>query len=1006
MGVVYRAIDEKLRRSVAIKLLSARYMADERNKELIFREARSAAALTHPNIAAIHEVHDGGDAAFYVMELVDGDTLRQRIARSRIPVVDALRWARQIASALARAHEAGVIHRDLKADNIMITKSGDVKLLDFGLAKVIDIADLEVHNSPVSAVALAPTLVATAKGTEHGRVMGTPAYMAPEQARGEPVDARVDVFAFGVVLYEMLTGQTPFAQRTGVPTGDADSSDWKLVAPLRELAPKAPRAIERLVQRCLAFDRAERFADGAALAVGIEASAKRRRAGWAIAIGAIVAASIVAAIAPRSRTTAIPESSLSRLVQSRAQQLTFEGVARLPDLSRDGRFLVYASGYLTDPTDVIVRDVSSGSESVIYRGAQIVSLRWSPTGDAVLVGRGEGGAIVVPKQRGPWITTGLDPLYVSWSPDGNEIVGARNTTEWRVVDRYNRVARSFALTIPRSVSIQGIDWGMNGLIVVLSREQRGHSLWTIKPDGSELREAYRSESILDCAQPRWNPTGTRIYYARQGAQLAELVALQYDPATGLAREEASVPNGVDVRTGFAVATDERSVIVPHVAQTDDLVIASGAVERRLISTTETITAIAVTPDHQTIAFSGGAPPRTRIQLVSASSGAPSQVATVDGTVRSLAWSPDGHDLAYTLERDGETQLYRLNISTRHTSQLPTSGVGRAADIEWLPGGQILYPAVDRRQYHVLDPASLAEHNLVPDDGFVWWPRVSPDQRSVAVDWSRSTFAMGIWIIALDSGSQALLLTRDATPIGWSDDGQWLYAGHATPATPLEHRIYALSPDRSRSSRLVLESRQNIVEARPLGTDQFVLHAKAWSSDLWRLTDGTHDPMPIALPTNRDPLTGDVIEVQDQVRNLRIDAPPPRGADLGWTSAPGSNVDVHIVNNCRAHPYCLQFESAHAGAVRQRVSAVRYSGRRIRFHVQGRGNVEWGVRMLCGSRERKDQLQMCGYRGARGDATIDVLADVLPDEDVIELRFGVGDPGGQLIVDDGSVELVQ
>jgi hypothetical protein len=282
MGVVYRAIDDKLRRSVAIKVLAPGYLIDDRNKELIFREARSAAALNHPNIAAIHELHDTPGGAFYVMELVDGETLRARIQRlGRVAHGDALRWAQQIASALAHAHAAGVVHRDLKPDNIMIASSGGVKLLDFGLAKVVDAAEpvLAVGSGEPSPVALAPTIPASDRRSEHGRVMGTPGYMSPEQARGEPVDARTDVFAFGLVLREMLTGTTM--------AGDDRSA-------------RATRGLDAVIRRCVAIDRADRFADGSALAAEVNRLARRdagRRGRIALAVGAVVAVAGVAAFA-------------------------------------------------------------------------------------------------------------------------------------------------------------------------------------------------------------------------------------------------------------------------------------------------------------------------------------------------------------------------------------------------------------------------------------------------------------------------------------------------------------------------------------------------------------------------------------------------------------------------------------------------------------------------------------------------------------------------------------
>jgi tRNA A-37 threonylcarbamoyl transferase component Bud32 len=308
MGVVYRAFDEKLRRAVAIKVLAPRYVVDERNKEMIFREARSAAALTHPNIAAIYELHDDASGAFLVMELVAGETLRAKIQRDRrVPAGDALRWATQIAGALARAHAAGVVHRDLKADNVMIADDGQVKLLDFGLAKVVDAAEPALRDAAVvPATALAPTIPASDRSTEHGRIMGTPAYMSPEQARGDAVDARTDVFAFGVVLYEMLSGSVPFVRDAKLPSGDPSSGDWKARADVRELAPRVSRPFARLVERCLAVDRDARPADGTALVALLAGIPRRRRSRWVGVAALTVAAGVVAAFALRPDGRAEP----------------------------------------------------------------------------------------------------------------------------------------------------------------------------------------------------------------------------------------------------------------------------------------------------------------------------------------------------------------------------------------------------------------------------------------------------------------------------------------------------------------------------------------------------------------------------------------------------------------------------------------------------------------------------------------------------------------------------
>jgi serine/threonine protein kinase len=311
MGIVYKALDEKLRRPVALKVLAPRYLVDDRNKDLIFREARSAAAVHHPNITVIYEVHDTPEAAFLAMELVVGESLRARIERGRLALDEALGIARQMAEGLACAHAAGVVHRDLKPENAMITAGEQVKLLDFGLAKVAALADPLVGTSgPRDALpaALAPTIPAHEASAEHGRVMGTPAYMAPEQARGGPADARTDVFAFGAVLFEMLTGKPPFVRSTNVPSrwGGPESEDWRVrrdCAPLRAVAGDAGA---KLVYRCIALDPAERYADATELRSALEQAATngRRTKWWALggaALGVVVAAATAPAWSRRVR---------------------------------------------------------------------------------------------------------------------------------------------------------------------------------------------------------------------------------------------------------------------------------------------------------------------------------------------------------------------------------------------------------------------------------------------------------------------------------------------------------------------------------------------------------------------------------------------------------------------------------------------------------------------------------------------------------------------------------
>src|SRR5688572_29487426 len=209
MGEVYRARDARLGRDVAIKIVSPAIAADAGGLMRFEREARMLAALNHPNIAAIYGVEDGAGSPALILELVEGETLADRIARGSIPVAEAMAMARQIADALDAAHEAGIVHRDLKPGNIKITEDGRAKVPHFGPAKAIAAA-----NAPDPAIDPAHSPTVTVHGTKGGVILGTAAYMSPEQARGKAIDKRTDIWAFGCVLYEMLTRHRTFDGET------------------------------------------------------------------------------------------------------------------------------------------------------------------------------------------------------------------------------------------------------------------------------------------------------------------------------------------------------------------------------------------------------------------------------------------------------------------------------------------------------------------------------------------------------------------------------------------------------------------------------------------------------------------------------------------------------------------------------------------------------------------------------------------------------------------------
>lgn len=246
MGVVYRALDLRLERTVALKLLSPEWTADPKRRNRFVREAKTASALNHPNIVTIHEIETADGADFIAMECVRGQTLAGLIGGNGMTLEEALRCAAQIAEGLCAAHAAGLVHRDLKPANVMVTESGLVKILDFGLAKLVS------SNQP-DETGETRTDIHTAVG----EIVGTVAYMSPEQAQGLPVDARSDIFSFGTVLFEMLTGQLPFQGKSALDRMFGIVN--KPPAPLRKIRPDVPETLARIVERALEKDPDRRY---------------------------------------------------------------------------------------------------------------------------------------------------------------------------------------------------------------------------------------------------------------------------------------------------------------------------------------------------------------------------------------------------------------------------------------------------------------------------------------------------------------------------------------------------------------------------------------------------------------------------------------------------------------------------------------------------------------------------------------------------------------------------
>ena len=345
MGEVYRARDTRLNRDVAVKVLPAVFADDPERLARFEREAQVLASLNHPHIAHIHGREESGRVRALVMELVEGETLAEKIARGPLPLDEALPIARQISEALETAHEQAIVHRDLKPANIKITPSGIVKVLDFGLAKAFETSGLSASAT------------VTAVGTQAGLILGTAAYMAPEQAKGKPADRRADIWALGCVLFEMLTGQQAFA---GDTLSDVlvrvleHEPDWQML-PVR-----TPASICRLLRRCFEKDPKRRLDSAAVARIEIDeagsepipipqAAGARRGSLWQpiawAAAGAGVAVLVTMMIAGRARTTEPPGALAATSVLVDGAVLSWGGPGVHFALSPSGRTVVFLGNY-------------------------------------------------------------------------------------------------------------------------------------------------------------------------------------------------------------------------------------------------------------------------------------------------------------------------------------------------------------------------------------------------------------------------------------------------------------------------------------------------------------------------------------------------------------------------------------------------------------------------------------------------------------------------------------
>ena len=718
MGQVYKARDTRLDRTVAVKVLSSAFGATPARKQRLIQEAHAASALNHPNIVAVYDIGQQDGADFIVMEYVEGRTLDQLIPREGMKINDLLHYAISIADALARAHSAGIIHRDLKPGNLMVTKDGQIKLLDFGLAK---------WTEPVETGESAATATVRIE-TEEGAVLGTVAYMSPEQAEGRRVDSRSDIFSFGAMLYEMATGHHPFSGSSKLSTMAAIlNEDPK---PPHELASGLPRDLDRIILRCLRKDPAWRYQSAADLKISLADLQRELASGVAteptpIALGRSgklfwVLALIAGAVLGAGAMWWSERDAARNDVGYFARPLTtYSGLEKDPALSPDGKQVAFSwNGPKKDNFDIYVQQVAGGQAlRLTTDAANDVLPTWSPDGDTVAFVRSSGphSAIYSVRALGGmehklfefqhgYISISFAPAsHISWSPDGRVLAfsGAQNgePSQIWILDLDTREARSISRVPNGWVGDGGPSFSPDGKMLAYVRRRDLFSRAIVfqamarngSPAGSPREMTDYTRMVGNLA---WLPDERSLAVGMNSEVWSTI--WRFTPGKGFA--------ALGLQTGLDPSVAIRGQRMAYTSFTSDLNIyrldGPGFTERersfenchvtQLIDSTVPESDIMLSRDGSRLAFVA---PRTgyREVYVANADGSNQESLTSMGpaSLGSPRWSPDGRWIVFDRYENGHSMLYVVRSDGGQPRRL-TNPVGGDTLPSWSSDGKWIY----------------------------------------------------------------------------------------------------------------------------------------------------------------------------------------------------------------------------------------------------------------------------------------------------------------------------
>jgi Tol biopolymer transport system component len=787
MGEVYGADDLTLGRPVALKVLSPTLVSGEGDVDRFAREARAIAALNHPGIVTVHSFEDVAGLRFLTMELVEGQPLSDRIARRGLPIGELLDIGTQIADAVSAAHEKGVIHRDLKPGNVLVTKHGRVKVLDFGLAKLRQsgpVADGELTTQGI---------------TGEGRIVGTVAYMAPEQAEGKPVDERSDVFSLGVMLYELATGERPFQGDTSMSVLTAILRDAP--KPATAVNPDLPAPIARVLKTCLQKDPDRRYqsvkdlrnelrtikeelSSGELAAPPTPPLARRSStaARWLGAAALLLVAGAAVAYFLTMRDGPAPAPSVRHV-----QITTAPGEESMPTLSPDGRWVAYVSAAAGN-ADIYLQSVGGQTPINLTQDSPGADFdpAFSPDGERIaFYSNRAGGGIFVMGRTGEAprriTSVGFAP---AWSPDGSQIVYATARTR----DPGSRTTFS-ALHIVQVetgasrllLESDGLNpaWSANGKFIAYwgyfpGPTVRNRDLWVIPAEGGTAWRLTDDEFVDWC--PQWSPDGDALYFAsdRGGSMNLWRLPMRADTGQAAGSPEALttpspyVANPRVSRNGSAIAyasrADRRNV---HRAPFDAVRLTVGAVEA-VTRGSRSWFSVAPSPDGQFLALSSSQP-QEDIFISRADGSELRQLTTDQAFDRFPEWSPDGTLIAFYSNRTGKYEIWATDRQGQHR-QLTDTPDHAAIYPRWAPdGARMSFTDIERHTTVLFDPRRPWREQVAdvlppaPRGSALLSPHWSPDGTKIAG-------AAGSVVVTYDLATKTY---RDVAPgtAFWLPDGR-------------------------------------------------------------------------------------------------------------------------------------------------------------------------------------------------------------------------------------------